>query len=188
MASPNSPTPKNRYWFVVLALLSGAVVVVMATLFYLLLTFPTRPPPTPSRSSPSALKLPPATSIAATPGLPQPVDLLFIAEEPITGFSNCNGYGFKGTVTDSDETSLANVQVVVWTEEAELLALDSTTTNGTYLIDIQESPPQRTFWVQIYQNDIPVSRPVLVQIQTDCQNGFQLYQIDWHKLPVEKTE
>ena len=32
------------------------------------------------------------------------------------------------------------------------------------------------------ENDLPVSQPVVVETQIDCQNGFQVYQIDWHKI------
>jgi len=71
---------------------------------------------------------------------------------------------------------------VVWEKQAGLLALGTTDTEGNYLIEIEGDPAQRKLWVQIYENDLPVSQPVFVETHIDCQTGFQFYQIDWHKI------
>ena len=171
----------NRPWLVVLGLLTIAVVCVVAVLAYLLLTLPVpavEPAPTPRRT---ALDLPTAPLLTTTPGLQRPAE--FIPEEPIRGFASCSSYGFRGTIRDSYGSQLADIQVVVWKDEAgELLALDSTDTLGTYIIEIQGKPTVYNLWVQVFQDDIPVSEPILLKIQIDCQNGFQIYQINWREL------
>ena len=181
---------KSRYWLAALGLLSVAVACVTAVLAYLVLTLPVPSvdvSPTPRRM---VVELPTAPPIPATSGPRRPLKIKFIPEEPIKGFSSCNSFGFKGKTTTSLGDPLAKVQVVVWGEESGgLLALDTTHANGTYSIEIHQSKPvQRNLWVQLYQNDMPVSEPVQVKTQIDCQTGFQIYQIDWHELPADDGE
>lgn len=117
-----------------------------------------------------------------TTGSTVPSKIIFVAQEPIKGFSNCNKYGFTGSVKSGNGTQLEGVQIVVWEETAGLLALDSTNSKGAYSITFEGSPAARKLWVQVYQNDVPVSQPVLTEIQFDCQIGFQIYQIDWQQV------
>jgi hypothetical protein len=132
------------------------------------------------------VELPTAPLPVATSGLRRPVDVKYIPEEPITGFSSCHSFGFKGKVITSLDQPLAKVQVVVWSvESGGLLALDTTRADGRYSIEIQAEPAQRDLWVQLYQNDIPVSEPVPVKTHIDCRTGYQLFQINWHELPAE---
>ncbi len=187
MASPGSSTPKSRYWLLVLGLLSVAVVLVMALLAYLLFTLFT----TPARATPTrqpVLNLPTAAPPTTTPGPPIPVELIFGVKEPIKGFSDCERYGFNGIVRAGNGNHLAGIQVAVWEDQAGLLALDTTDASGAYLIEIQDKPAQPRLWVQLYQADIPVSDPLAVTIHLDCHNGFQVYQINWQELPVEKIK
>jgi hypothetical protein len=130
----------------------------------------------------SVLSLPTASVSTATPGPPAPHKVIFAAEEPIKGFSNCNSFGFRGLLTTSNGNRLQGVQIVVWEDQIGLLALNNTDAEGNYLIEIDDSPAQHTLWVQIYENDLPVSRPVFIETQIDCQNGFQVYQIDWRRI------
>jgi hypothetical protein len=186
MAAPIPPMSKSRFWLVTLGLLSVSVIVVMAVLGYLLLTLkvPAGGNGTPTATATSSLRLnlPTAPPPTATPGPPPPQSVSFAAEEPIKGFSNCEAYGFKGVVTTGDGDRLPDVQIVVWEDQAGLLALNSTDMNGSYLIEVEDKPAQRKLWVQVYENDLPVSKPVLVETQIDCRNGFQFYQINWREV------
>jgi hypothetical protein len=183
-----APLKSNRkYWLAALGLLSGAVACVVAVLAYLLLTLPVPAAdnfsPTPRRI---VVELPTAPLPAATSGLRRPVDVKFMPEEPIKGFSSCHSFGFKGNVTTGQNHPLSKIQVVVWSEESGgLLALDSTDVAGFYSIEIQAEPAQRDLWVQLYQNDSPVSEPIQVKTQIDCRTGYQIFQINWHELPSE---
>ena len=95
---------------------------------------------------------------------------------------SCERYGFWGKVLASNGIQLQGVQIVVWEGQAGLLALSTTDAEGNYLIEIEAEPAQRKLWVQVFENDLPVSQPVVVETQIDCQNGFQVYQIDWRKV------
>ncbi|MEW5960580.1 MAG: carboxypeptidase-like regulatory domain-containing protein [Chloroflexota bacterium] len=177
---------KRDYWLAVLGLLSAAVVMVMAILAYLLFTLPASSPQITPTPSPVALSLPTAPLPAATPGPRWPGKILFRPEKPISGYSNCEVYGFKGRVLADTGEPLADVQIVVWDEVTGLAALATSAANGAYLIQIHDKPAARKLWVQIYENDVPVSEPVLTQTQLDCQHGFQVYQVNWRRLPEER--
>ena len=182
MTSPGSPTPKSRYWLLALGLLSVAVVVVMVLLAYLLLTL-SMPTANVTPTHRPVLSLPTAAPPTTTPGPLLPVKVIFAVEEPIKGFSDCDLYGFSGIVRAGNGDRLAGIQVVVWEDQAGLLALDTTDASGAYLIEIQDKPAQPRLWVQLYRADIPVSAPLPVRTHLDCHNGFQVYQINWQELP-----
>jgi hypothetical protein len=177
-------TSKNRLWFGIIGLLSVAVLCVMAVLAYLLFTLPASTAmvsPTPGRPR---LSLPTAPLPTTTPGRRRPMQVRFVPQEPIKGFANCDSYGFRGKVTTRQDNPLAGIQIVVWQEEGGgLLALDTTDQNGTYTILIRAKPAPRQLWVQLYENDRPVSEPILLKTQIDCQNGFQIFQLNWQELP-----
>ena len=105
-----------------------------------------------------------------------------MAEEPIKGFSDCNKYGFWGRVSAGNGSRLQGVQIVVWESQAGLLALSNTDVEGNYLIEIEGEPVQRKLWAQVFESDLPLSEPILVETQSDCQNGFQMFQLDWRKI------
>lgn len=178
-------TSKNRLWFGIIGLLSIAVLGVMAVLAYLLFTLPVSTVmASPTRARPG-LSLPTAPLPATTPGLRRPLQVSFEPQEPIQGFSNCDSYGFRGQVTNSQDSPLAGFQVVVWRDAGGgLLALDTTDQNGAYAIQIQAKPAARALWVQLYKDDSPVSEPILLKTQIDCQNGFQIFQLNWQELPL----
>lgn len=185
MSVSNSPTAKKGYWPIILGLLSLAVVSVLACLAYLLLTLPrfaNRATPT---TQSGELNLPTAAPATATPGPPLPSKAVFVAEEPIEGFSDCDVLGVKGMVQSDQGKPVAGVQVVLWGDQVGLLALDTTDTTGGYFVKIQARPDQARLWVQVYQDDIAVSVPLSVTPQIDCHNGFQIYQINWHELPEQ---
>jgi hypothetical protein len=106
----------------------------------------------------------------------------FAAEEPIQGFSDCNRFGFHGAVTGRNGEGKPGVQIVVWMERAELLAMSSTDEAGHYAIVIDEQPSARKLWVQVFENDLPVSSSVVLETQIDCQVGYQIFQIDWRQV------
>jgi hypothetical protein len=174
---------KNRYWLIILSFLSVAVVGVIALLIYLLLTLPTPTRPIQAIASPNrpALSLPTAPLPTATPGPPSSGQALFMAEKPIKGFSDCQNYGFKGIVTASNGNRLAGVQVIIWQEGVGLLTVGTTDEGGSYYLEIKDKPAQRKLWVQVYQNDVPVSEPMSVETQADCRTGYQIYQINWRE-------
>ncbi len=174
---------KRGNWLVVLSLLSVAVVAVMAILAYLLVTLPAPSNQIVATPSRPVLNLPTAPPPTTTPGPRLPTKILFEPEQPISGYSNCDMVGFRGRVTSASGDSLPDVQIVVWDDVTGLVVLDTTRADGTYSIRIYDKPTAHNFWVQIYENDIPVSEPVLVKTQIDCHTGFQIYQVNWHELP-----
>lgn len=179
LMSSSAPNPKKtRYLPVVVGSVGVFIVVVLSTVICLLFVF--RVPSAPNRRLTATAPAPTVESISTSP--PSPPDseqILFSADEPIKGFSNCQKYGFRGRIRASNESQLNGVQIVVWAENAGLLALENIDPSGNYAIEMSGQPDQRKLWVQVYANDAPASRPVLVEIQYDCQSGFQLYQIDW---------
>lgn len=190
MSAPAPHAPKNRYLPLIVGLVGVAVVLILGIFICVLfvqrgpverrVAATTAPTATPTPTQP-AFPLPTAPLPTATSGPPMPKEVIFAAQEPLKGFSSCTRYGFKGSVTTSNGTDLKGVQIVVWEDETGFLALDTTDANGHYSIEIQDAPARRKLWVQIYQHDIPVSLPVLVETHVDCQTGFQIYQIDWQQ-------
>ncbi len=85
-------------------------------------------------------------------------------------------------ISDSNGDGQDGIQIVVWQENAGLLALSDTDEAGGYSIVIDEQPARRKLWVQVFQDDLPVSQPVFLETQTDCQNGYQIYQVDWKQV------
>jgi hypothetical protein len=177
------PISKSGFWLIFLSLLGVAVVTVMATLAYLLLTLPGPAGQTQATASPSrpALSLPTAPLPTATPGPPPAGKAIFIPQKPIIGFSDCDSYGFKGIVTASNGDRLAGVQVIIWQEGVGLLTVGNTDIGGSYFIEVKDKPAQRKLWVQVYQNDVPASEPISVETQADCRTGHQIYQINWQE-------
>lgn len=186
MASPIPPSGTNRYWIVVLVLLSVAVGIVMAILAGMVLTLPA--PPESVEAAPTGhgaeLSLPTAPLPTITSGPPLPLEAIFVAQTPIKGYSNCEVYGFYGAVRAADGNYLKGIQVVVWEEKTGLLSLDTTDTGGNYRIQLTGESASHKFWVQIFQDDYPVSEPLPVEFHRDCQNGFQIYQVDWQEAPI----
>jgi len=185
MAAPSPRTAKTRHLPLIVGLIGVSVVVILGGVVCVQLTLrPSRqraPTPTATADQPattSSTTSPPTL----TPGPPTPKKIAFTAEEPIKGFSDCGKYGFWGKVLASNGTQLQGVQIVVWEGQAGLLALSNTDTEGSYLIEIEAEPAQRKLWLQVFEDDLPVSQPVFVETQIDCQNGFQIYQIDWRKI------
>lgn len=174
---------KKVYRSAILGVLSGAVVVVMVFLAYLLLTLPVPDVEATPAASVPVLSLPTAPAPTATPGPPpSPLKAAFAAEQPVQGFSNCSKYGFWGVVTEAAGSHPAGVQVVVWEDRVGLLAMGTTDAQGNYRIELEGAPAQRKLWLQLYQNDVPVSEPALLQTQIDCRQGFQIYQVDWREI------
>ena len=184
MAAPSPRTSKTRYLPLIVGLIGVSIVVILGSVICVQFTFwlprQQKPLPTDNATS-SALDLPTAPPPTATPGPPIPEEIVFMAEEPIRGFSDCNKFGFWGRVSTSNESRLQGVQIVLWESQAGLLALSNTDTDGGYLIEIEGEPAQRKLWVQVFEGDLPVSEPVFVETQSDCQNGFQVFQLDWRQ-------
>ncbi|MDM8528100.1 hypothetical protein QUF58_07790 [Anaerolineales bacterium HSG24] len=133
-------------------------------------------------SAAPALRLPtaPPPTITHVPLAP-PIEK-FTAKEPIRGFNDCTRYGFRGIVWSIAQEPLANVQVVIWEKETRLVAMETTDSSGIYQIMLSGSANVPQFWVQIYQADQPVSNPLLLDIHSDCSQGYQVYQIDWQAI------
>lgn len=170
-----------------LSLLSIAVVLVMTTLVTLLfdLSIPVNSVvAAPTRNH--ILNLPTAALPPVTIEPPTPLEVRFVPEEPVTGFSNCNAFGFLGSVKSGDKPYSEAVQIVIWEEGSKLMALENTDAAGQYDLLFAGMPGLRKLWVQLYQDDVPVSAPLALVIQEDCQNGFQTYQVDWQVSSVRK--
>ena len=133
-------------------------------------------------NSRSALSLPTAAPPPITPGPPAPQQVKFAPAEPAKGFPNCDSYGFKGVVSDRNGKRLQGVQIVAWEDKVGLLNLTNTDAGGSYLIEIEAEPGLRKVWVQVFENDIPVSEAVAVETQINCQTGFQIYQVNWQEI------
>ncbi len=178
MFSPTSHTIQRGCWAVLLSLLSIAVLIVLTIFFGLLLDLFQQHRTAPSPSQVAALTLPTANPPTATLGPPLPDDVRFIPETPVKGFSNCEAYGFRGLI--KADVAYESVQVVVWQDGSTLLKLDSVDPTGHYHLEFTGQPAQRKVWIQVYQDDLPVSKPFPLEIQIDCQRGFQVYEIDWN--------
>ena len=192
MAAPAPPKSKHRYWLVFFGLLSIALFIVMAILAYLFFTLPLpdtkdgAPAVVATTPNSSELSLPTASNPTVTTGLPVPKKIEFVAQEPIKGFSNCEEFGVRGTVTTGNGASLQGVQIVVWEDKVGLLGLANSDAEGRYAIDIRAATPTlHKLWVQVYENDLPVSEAVLVETQINCQIGFQVFEIDWQRVTVK---
>jgi hypothetical protein len=187
MAASRPPKAKNRYWLVIFSSLSVVILIVMAIvvyLFYAVRVSTTAATPlaaTPTPGEPG-LSLPTPADDQLSSGPPAPQLIKFVPEEPIQGFSSCAQYGVKGMASTGNGERLQGVQIVVWEERAGLLALTTTDSEGNYLIEIVDKPGPHRLWVQVYQDDLPISEAVLVETQLDCQVGFQVYQINWQQL------
>lgn len=166
---------------VIIGLLSIAVVGVMMVLAVMLvsLSLPARPPV--ETVTPPGLVLEPPTLSppTLTPGPPFPGKVSFVPEEPIKGFSSCEWAGFRGMVRTDNGQASERVQVVVWGAGGSLLELDTSAADGSYELKFAKESSARKLWIQLYQNDVPVSMPISLEIQVDCQHGFQIYQVDW---------
>jgi hypothetical protein len=185
MAASTPRSAKNRPWLIFFGLLSIAICIIMAILAYLFFTLRvstttgTRQVTATSRTP--VLTLPTASSATITPGPLSPQEIKFVPVEPIKGFSNCQSYGVKGTITAGNGDVLEGVQIVVWEGQSSLLGLQITDEEGKYSVEVTDEPAPRQLWVQVYENDLPVSEAVLVETQIDCQLGFQIYQLDWQR-------
>jgi hypothetical protein len=159
------------------------VVIILIVLIYLVYTLPAAVPDGDvAVSTRPVLTLPTAASPTTTPGPPPPQTLKFVPVEPIQGFSNCQNYGFKGVVSDRNGTRLQGVQIVAWEDKVGLLDLSNTDAGGSYFIEVPAQPGLHKIWVQVFENDVPVSEAVEVDTQINCQTGFQIYQVDWQEV------
>jgi hypothetical protein len=176
------PTSKRSYWIIIVSLLSMAVIVVIGLLAYLLLTLPV-PAADVAKTATArpALTLPTAPLPTTTPGPPPSLKVVFTAQKPIKGFTNCTKYGVKGVVAAANGDRLGGVQITLWEEGVGLVALDTTDAGGSYSIEIKDQPTSRKLWVQVYQNDLPVSDPLSVETQADCRQGYQIFQVNWRE-------
>lgn len=186
MATPPARTRKNSNLPVIIGLMGVFVVIVLSTIICILFlrlrtTGPnTKQPDT--AATQSSVTLPTTSVSTATPGPPLPKKIAYTAQEPIKGYPDCNAFGFYGLVTDSNGNGLQNVQIVVWEAESGLLALNSTDAAGNYSIEIEKPPAHYKLWVQVFEDDVPVSQPVFLETQIDCTNGFQIYQLNWQEI------
>ncbi len=155
---------------------------VMIVLGYLILTLPAPPAAATPTQHRVELSLPTAVPPTATPGPPPaPLEVTFVPQEPVQGFSNCETYGFWGIITGVNGRGLAGTQVVVWQDQTGLLAVATTDIRGNYSLPLKDKTAPLRLWLQVYQNDIPVSGPVQLDIQVDCHSGFQQYKVDWQQ-------
>ncbi|MFN8453676.1 MAG: hypothetical protein U0401_03230 [Anaerolineae bacterium] len=179
------PTSKRSSWIIILSLLGVAVITVMGLLAYLLLTLPASRAEAPNTPTPRpTLGLPTAPPSTQTPGPPPSLKVVFTAEKPIKGFANCTEYGIKGVVTAANGDRLGGIQITLWAEGVGLIELNHTDAGGSYAIEIKDKPARRKLWVQVYQNDLPVSDPLSVETELDCHKGHQIFQVNWR----EKSE
>ncbi len=185
MAASPPPSSKSRNLPVIVGLIGVSVVVILggaACWLFLRQVFAEPRVTSTATATHSTLSLPTASAPMLTSGPPSPQEIIFVAEEPLKGFSDCDAFGINGVVKKSNSDPLPGVQIVVWEKQAGLLALNDTDAAGNYQIKIKEPPIQRKLWVQVYKDDVPVSQPVVVETQIDCRNGFQIYQIDWQRV------
>jgi len=177
MPAPGQPKLNSKQ-AVLLAVLGGIVLLVMGVLAYLLITLK---PPNEAATAAPKLSLPTAPAPTITLGPPAPLHIQFVAQKPIKGYSSCTYFGVKGKVNAGNGTALQNVQIMVWSKEKGMLALTAVAAGGEYSIRLPGRPEPRQLWVQVVQNDAPVSEPVPVATQLNCQTGYQIYQVDWQR-------
>ena len=180
MSSFTPRTSKSKTWLAIFGVVSVFLLIFMLSLAYALIFQPTRTSQIPATATRlPALSLPTALLPTNTPGPPLPQQVIFTVVEPIEGFSSCDSYGFRGFVMNGNNEPVPSVQVVVWDNQSGLVALNETTDDGFYSIELQELPAHQRLWVQLIENDLPVSQPLLVEPNVDCQTGYQIYEIDW---------
>ena len=168
---------------VILGVAVIAVMVIFVGLLFTLWLPVNKSATSPVLADKQTFKLPTAPVPTSTPGPVVPGEIIYTAQQPIEGFSSCENFGFKGAVVEGNGTGIQNVQIVVWDKKDGLLAVDVTNAQGSYLIELTNDPSRaRDLWVQLYQNDLPVSQPVAVKTQIDCENGFQIHQINWQRV------
>lgn len=183
MTAPRRPRSGSRYWVPLLGFLSLSVVIILIVLIYLVSTLPAAVPGGDvAVTTRPALTLPTAASPTTTPGPPLPQLVKFVPVESIKGFSNCEHYGFKGVVSDRNGIRLQGVQLVAWEDKIGLLDLSHTDAGGSYFIEAEAKPGLHKLWIQVFENDVPVSEAVEVETQINCQTGFQIYQVDWQEV------
>jgi hypothetical protein len=183
MTAPRRPGPGSRQWTLFIGFLSVCVVTVLIALIYLVSNLPEAvSEDVTAGNSRSAFTLPTAAPPPITPGPPAPQKVKFAPAEPIKGFPNCDSYGFKGVVSDRNGKRLQGVQIVAWEDKVGLLNLTNTDTGGSYLIEVEAEPGLHKVWVQVFENDIPVSEAVAVETQINCETGFQIYQVNWQEI------
>ncbi|MCB9079926.1 MAG: carboxypeptidase regulatory-like domain-containing protein [Anaerolineaceae bacterium] len=178
-----TPRPsKSKSWLVLFGIVSVILLIFMLSLAYVLIAQPNvTAEAAPTATRPEALSLPTASAPTLTPGPPLAERIDFTVEEPVEGFSNCDRYGFEGVVIGRNGEPLQGVQIVVWDNQTGLVSLTTTDRQGTYLIELEQLPPHRKLWIQIFANDLPVAQPLLVEPNVDCQTGFQVYRINWRQ-------
>lgn len=182
MPTSTPRTSKSKSWLVLFGIVSVFLLIFMLCLAYVLVFRPTAGVEAAVTSTPNpALQLPTAPAPTSASGLPLPEHTYFTVEEPVQGFSNCEGYRFSGVVKNSNGTELQGVQVVVWDHQSGLVALNETDAQGFYRIDLESLPLHQKVWLQIYENDVPVSQPLLIEPDIGCQTGFQFYTINWQR-------
>jgi hypothetical protein len=168
-------------YLLVLVTLTIIVVAVLALLGYLLFTLPSSyAQKTGTRYA--TFKLPTASIPDLTVGPPEPERIRYTAMEPITGFSNCQGIGLKGEVQTGNGMGIQNVQIVVWDDNAGLLDMTGIKVGGRYRLDLPDPLTPQRLWVQLFDDDQPISQPVVGQTQLDCEQGLQVFEIDWEKV------
>ncbi|MCB0165267.1 MAG: carboxypeptidase regulatory-like domain-containing protein [Anaerolineae bacterium] len=175
-------TSKNKTWLVLFGVVSIGLLIFMLSLAYVLIAQPNVTAETAATATrPAGLSLPTAPVPTTTPGPPLPERIDFTVEEPVEGFSDCERYGFEGSVISRKGEPLSGVQVVVWDDQTGLVSLTTTGSQGTYLIELEQLPPHQKLWIQIFANDLPVAQPLLVEPNIDCQTGFQVYRVNWRQ-------
>lgn len=174
----------NGCWLSILVFLGTTVSLTVFVLIYLLSVLPKPSLSAEVVSTPPgqilALPTAPPSSQERRPPLPSTVK--FTAKNPIRGFSDCETYGFRGIISPLTADPLPDVQVVVWTDQLLMVGLEQADVSGIYEINLADPPPTPVIWIQLYQNDLPVSQPISLEIETDCLAGYQLYQIDWQEI------
>ncbi len=174
----------NGCWLSIIVFLSTIVSLTVFGLIYLLIVIPRSPLSAEVIATPpgQVLTLPtarPTSEVMTSDVPPTPTSRLFKAQNPVRGFSECERYGFQGVVRSVTGSGLANVHVVVWAEDMRVLRAERTDVSGVYEAHLLGQAEVSQVWIQLYQNDLPVSEAINFDIQEDCQTGYQLYQIDW---------
>ncbi|RME74306.1 MAG: hypothetical protein D6784_10225 [Chloroflexi bacterium] len=170
---------KNLFWLGVILLLSIAVLCIVAVMvFFLWNTAPAGTPET-TPSSPPAVEWATATPSSGSPE-GGPPSRQFIAQEPIQGYADCTRFGVRGLVQTANGQPAAGVEVMVSARQTgEQVGQSRTGPDGRYDIELEGQPRDHDLLVQLFVDHRPASEPVLAKIFVDCQNGFQIYQINW---------
>jgi hypothetical protein len=141
---------------------------------------PASPEPTVEKS-PVPTYTPTAESAPPVP-VTEPAPAYQLRDAPLAG-PDCDWTGFFGTVWDATGQPQAGVQIGIWDENDNLIAISISGPDGKYERQISEKPLAGTWALRVLVDGGPASDSYAFRSDEDCRSGQQRFQIDWEQKP-----